>query len=83
MKYYIVTSEVFESLDITKIRYAHNSQDKTEWVVTTTETVEDATSFTSAENLSIHTNDTFSFWTGQGSGLSIEDIEETEYLEGL
>ena len=40
MNYYIVTSEVFESLDKDQIRYAHKSQDRTKWIITTELTVE-------------------------------------------
>mgnify|MGYP003676198162 FL=1 len=84
MKYYIVTSEVFESLDITKIRYAHNSQDRTKWIITTELTVENVIlTFETAEDLSVYTFDNHSDWTGDGGGIDVEDIEETEYLSGL
>ena len=84
MKYYIVTSEVFESLDKDQIRYAHKSQDRTKWIITTELTVENVIlTFETAEDLSVYTFDNHSDWTGDGGGIDVEDIEEIEYLNGL
>jgi hypothetical protein len=84
MNYYIVTSEVFESLDKDQIRYAHKSQDRTKWVITTELTVENVIlTFETAEDLSVYTLDNHSDWTGDGGGIGVEDINETEYLNGL
>lgn len=84
MNYYIVTSEVFESLDKDQIRYAHKSQDRTKWIITTELTVENVIlTFETAEDLSVYTFDNHSDWTGYGGGIDVEDINETEYLNGL
>tara|TARA_R110000782_G_scaffold206850_1_gene295377 strand:- start:22 stop:276 length:255 start_codon:yes stop_codon:yes gene_type:complete len=84
MNYYILTSEVFESLDKDQIRYAHKSQDTTKWIATTELTVEDAIlTFETSAALSEHTYSNPSDWTGDGGGIDVEDIEETEYLSGL
>tara|TARA_R100000951_G_scaffold23454_1_gene19636 strand:- start:148 stop:402 length:255 start_codon:yes stop_codon:yes gene_type:complete len=84
MNYYIVTSDIFESLDNDQIRYAHKSQDRTKWIATTELTVDDVIlTFETSTALSEYTLDTHSDWTGDGGGISIEDIEETEYLSGL
>ena len=84
MNYYIVTSEVFESLDPSSIRYAHKSQDRTKWIVTTESTlVEVVLIFQTVAALSEHTFDNLNIWTGDGSGIEVEDIKETEYLSGL
>ena len=84
MKYYIVTSEVFESLDKDQIRYAHKSQDRTKWIITTELTVENVIlTFETAEDLSVYTFDNHIDWTGDGGGIDVEDIEEIEYLNGI
>jgi len=84
MNYYTVTSEVFESLDKDQIRYAHKSQDRTKWIVTTESTLEDVIlAFETAEDLSVYTFDNHSDWTGDGGGIEVENINETEYLNGL
>ena len=84
MKYYIVTSEVFESLDKDKIEFASVSNDGNEWVVTTTQVVEDTIdSFRSEVELSSHTFENGSFWTGDNTGIEEWDIIETEYLNGI
>ena len=84
MKYYIVTSEVFESLNEDKIEFASVSNDGSEWVVTTTQVVEDTIdSFRSEVELSSHTFEHGSFWTGDNTGIEEWDIIETEYLNGI
>ena len=84
MNYYIVTSEVFESLDPSSIRYAHKSQDRTKWIVTTESTlVEVVLTFQTVAALSEYTYNNLNIWTGDGSGIEVEDIKETEYLSGL
>jgi hypothetical protein len=84
MNYYIVTEEVFESLDKNQIRYAHKSQDRTKWIVTTELTVEDVMlTFETSSALSEYTWNNLNVWTGDGGGIDVLDIEETEYLSGL
>jgi hypothetical protein len=84
MNYYILTSEVFESLDKDQIRYAHKSQDRTKWIVTTELTVDDRVrKFQSITSCSNYTFTNHSDWTGDGSGIEEWEIEETEYLSGL
>tara|TARA_R110002074_G_scaffold124129_1_gene260366 strand:+ start:877 stop:1131 length:255 start_codon:yes stop_codon:yes gene_type:complete len=80
MKYYIVTSEVFESLDQDKIEFASVSNNGDEWVVSTTEVVEDVIdSFRSGEELSSHTFENGSFWTGDDTGIEEWELNEIEY----
>lgn len=84
MNYYIITSEVFESLDPSIIRFAHHSQDRTKWIVTTELTIEDRVrKFQSITSCSNYTFTNHSDWTGDGRGIDVETIEETEYLSGL
>jgi len=84
MNYYIVTEEVFESLDKNQIRYAHKSQDRTKWIVTTESTLEDVIlTFETSSALSEYTWNNLNVWTGDGGGIDVLDIEETEYLSGL
>ena len=84
MNYYIVTTEVFETLQVNNIRYAHKSQDDSKWVVTTTDTVDNTiATFDSISDLSTHTHANHSDWTGGGIGIEEWEIEETEYISGL
>ena len=84
MNYYIITSEVFESLDPSIIRFAHHSQDRTKWIVTTELTLEDVIlTFETTSALSEYTYNNPNIWTGDGGGIDTGDIEETEYLSGL
>jgi len=84
MNYYIVTLEVFETIGSSSIQYAHKSQDRTKWIVTTELTVEDVMlTFETSSALSEYTWNNLNVWTGDGGGIDIEDIEETEYLSGL
>ena len=84
MNYYIVTTAVFETLQVSNIRFAHKSQDGSKWVVTTTDTVDNTIEFfNSIPDLSTYTHTNHSDWTGDGGGIDVEDIEETEYLSGL
>ena len=84
MNYYIVTSEVFETMEPNSIQYAHKSQDRTKWIAATELTIEDVIlTFETSVALSTYTFNNHSDWTGDGSGLDVEDIEETEYLSGL
>jgi hypothetical protein len=39
--------------------------------------------FETIEALSEYTYNNPNIWTGDGGGIDIEDIEETEYLSGL
>tara|TARA_B110000211_G_scaffold225946_1_gene278891 strand:- start:451 stop:705 length:255 start_codon:yes stop_codon:yes gene_type:complete len=84
MNYYIVTNEVFETIEPSSIQYAHKSQDRTKWIVTTELTVEDRVrKFQSITSCSNYTFTNHSDWTGDGGGIDVETIEETEYLSGL
>ena len=80
MNYYILTSEVFESLDKDQIRYAHKSQDRTKWIEPVWNGEE---GLFGGKNLSVYTFDNHSDWTGDGGGIDVDDIEETEYLSGF
>jgi hypothetical protein len=84
MNYYIVTKEVFETIEPGTIQFAHHSMDNSAWVVTTTDTVENVlSSYTNASDLSSYTVETNTHWTGDGSGIEEWEIEETEYLSGI
>ena len=84
MNYYIVTTEVFETLQASNIRFAHKSQDGSKWIVTTTDTVDNTIDiFNSIPDLSTYTHTNHSDWTGSGEGIDEWEIEETEYLSGL
>ena len=84
MNYYIVTLEVFETLQASNIRYVHKSQDGTQRLIATTDEVTDRVrKFQSITSCSNYTFTNHSDWTGDGNGIEEWEIEETEYLSGL
>ena len=84
MNYYIVTSEVFETLQVGNIQYAHKSMDGTQRLIATTDEVTDRVrKFQNITSCSNYTFTNHSDWTGDGGGIDTIDIEETEYLSGL
>lgn len=84
MNYYILNNNIFNTLDKVKIKYALNSISKELWVVTTTETVEaNIAEYESAELLCEYTADNNTIWAGDGLGISLEELEEIKYLQGI
>ena len=84
MNYYIVTSEVFDTLTKDNIAFMHKSQDGTQRLIATTDEVTDRVrKFQSITSCSNYTFTNHSDWTGDGSGIEEWEIEETEYLSGL
>tara|TARA_R100000742_G_C4235326_1_gene56049 strand:+ start:461 stop:721 length:261 start_codon:yes stop_codon:yes gene_type:complete len=84
MNYYIVTKEIYDTLDKTKISYMHQSQDRTKRLVSTTETV--SNKIEEFENLTTCSNYTFtnhSDWVGDGTGVEVWEIEKGGYIAGI
>ena len=84
MNYYILNNSNFNSLDKSQIYFGLNSIDKSKWIVTTPETSESyIASFDTIEGLSDFTYEYPNDWVGDNSGVSLEDLNETEYLNGI
>ena len=82
MNYYIVTKEVYDTLDKDQISYMHKSQDRTQRLVSTTETVStNVREFQSITTCSSYTFTNHSEWSGDGYGLEEFDIEGGGFIE--
>ena len=84
MKYYITTSEVFDTLNKENIQFMHRSIDKSKNIVVTSDTIGSTLhSFTTASELSTYTFDNSSDWVGDGTGVTEDDIETIEYVSSI
>jgi cellulase/cellobiase CelA1 len=84
MNYYIVTKEVFDTLDPSGIQYAHTSQDESKNIVTTSDTIDSVlNTFNSIPELATYVSNNHIDWTGDGSGIEEWEFEEIEYLSGI
>jgi hypothetical protein len=84
MKYYITTTEVFETLNKDNIQYAVYSIDKSKYIVITSDTLDDVLfAFNDASSLSIYTFDNAVDWVGDNTGIEESEFDEIEYIEGL
>ena len=84
MNYYVITEEIFNTLTKGNISFCLKSIDNTKRLISTTDIVnENVKSF---ENISICSQYTFnnsSDWVGDGTGVEVEDIENTPYIPSL
>ena len=84
MNYYVITEEIFNTLTKSNISFCLKSIDNTKRLILTTDIVnENVKSF---ENISICSQYTFnnsSDWVGDGTGVEVEDIENTPYIPSL
>ena len=82
MNYYILTKEVYDTIDKDQISYMHKSQDRATRLVSTTEEIADRVrKFQSSATCSNYTFTNHSDWTGDGFGIDEDDIIEGGYLE--
>ena len=84
MKYYITTSEVFETINKENIQYAVYNIDKSKYIVITSDTLDDVLStFSDASSLSTYTFENNTDWVGDNTGIEESEFEEIEYIDGL
>jgi len=84
MGYYIVTSDVFNTLNKENIQFMLRSIDKSKNIVVTSDTISSAlNSFTTASDLSTYTFDNNSEWVGDGTGVTTDEINTVEYVSEL
>ena len=84
MNYYIITEEIFNTLTKDNISFCLKSIDNTKRLISTTDIVNEYVK--SFENISICSQYTFnnsSDWVGDGTGVEVEDIENTPYIPSL
>ena len=81
MNYYIVTIEIFNTLDKSKISYMHRSQDRSKRLISTTDTVSNRVrKFNNINTCSNYTSTNHSDWTGDGFGIEEFDINDGGYI---
>ena len=84
MNYYIVTEEVFNTLTKGNIQYMHRSNDGSERLIATTDTVSNRVrKFNNIDTCSNYTFTNHSDWVGDGTGIETWEIEEVIYIPEL
>ena len=84
MNYYIVTSEVFDTLNKENITFMRKSLDDTQKIIATTDTVSDRVrKFNNINTCSNYTFTNHSSWVGDGTGIEVEELEENTYISEL
>ena len=84
MNYYIVTSEVFNTLNKENIEFMRKSLDDTQKIIATTDTVSDRVrKFNNINTCSNYTFTNHSSWVGDGTGIEVEELEENSYISEL
>ncbi len=84
MNYYIVTSEVFNTLNKENITFMRKSLDDTQRIIATTDTVSDRVrKFNNINTCSTYTFTNHSSWVGDGTGIEVEELEENTYISEL
>ena len=84
MNYYIVTSEVFNTLNKENITFMRKSLDDTQKIIATTDTVSDRVrKFNNINTCSNYTFTKHSSWVGDGTGIEVEELEENTYISEL
>ena len=84
IKYYLITEEVFASLDKDAITFKINNLDCDKRIIATTKLVNDRIrKFNNIETCSNFTFTNHADWVGDGTGVSVEDIQTTKYIKEL
>ena len=84
MNYYIVTTEVFDTLNKENIKFMRKSIDNTERLIATTDLVNDRVrAFQTINTCSNYTFTNHSDWVGDGTGIEVEELEENSYISEL
>ena len=84
MNYYIITEEIFNTLTKDNISFCLKSINNTKRLISTTNIVnENIQNFENISTFSQYTFDNSSDWVGDGTGVTIEEIESTPYISSL
>ena len=84
MNYYIITPEVFETLDKDNVDFKLLNLDKTQVLISTTDSV--SSSIEEFENITACSNYTYTNhadWLGNGAGVDEMTIQEMIYIEEI
>ena len=81
MNYYILTDEVFETIEKENVHFMRKSIDDTERLVATTDLINDRVrKFNNINTCSNYTFTNHSSWVGDGTGVEVEELEEGGYI---
>jgi len=84
MNYYILSEEVFETIEKDNVHFMHKSMDRTERLVATTDLVSDRIrKFNNINTCSSYTFTNHSDWVGDGTGVEVEELEEGGYISEI
>mgnify|MGYP003125211882 FL=1 len=84
MNYYIVTTEVFDTLNKENITFMRKSLDGTERLIATTDLVNDRVrAFQTINTCSNYTFTNHSDWVGDRTGIEVEELEDNTYISEL
>tara|TARA_R100001440_G_scaffold8740_1_gene16520 strand:+ start:3355 stop:3615 length:261 start_codon:yes stop_codon:yes gene_type:complete len=84
MNYYIVTSEVFDTLNKENITFMRKSLDDTQRIIVTTDTVSDRVrKFNNINTCSTYTFTNHSSWVSDGTGIEVEELEDNTYISEI
>ena len=84
MNYYIVTTEIFDTLDKDNISFMRKSIDETNRLIATTDTVANRVrKFNNINTCSSYTFTNHSAWVGDSTGVEVEELEEESYISTL
>jgi hypothetical protein len=84
MNYYILTSEVFETIEKENVHFMRKSIDNTERLVATTDLINDRVrAFQNINTCSNYTFTNHSNWVGDKTGIEVEELEEGGYISEI
>ncbi len=81
MNYYIVTTEIFDTLDKENISFMRKSIDDTTRLIVTTDTVTNRVrKFNNINTCSSYTFTNHIDWVGDSTGVEVEELEDGGYI---
>lgn len=84
MNYYILTEEVFETIEKDNVYFMRKSIDNTERLVATTDLISDRVrKFNTINTCSSYTFTNHSEWVGDGTGIDVEELEDGGYISEI
>ena len=84
MNYYILSEEVFETIDKDNVHFMRKSMDSTERLVATIDLVSDRIrKFNNINTCSSYTFTNHSDWVGDRTGIEVEELEEGGYISEI
>lgn len=84
MNYYILTEEIFETIEKDNVHFMHKSMDNTERLVATTDLITDRVrSFQTIDTCSSYTFTNHADWVGDGTGVEVEELEQGGYISEI